>query len=88
MPLFFVNGLIDRKQTKLDNKWLKDVKKILKQAASNYVKDIVFVRTIMENDTTGTESNLFNNDKDHIYQVTVDNDAESTFYVNSAQITV
>jgi hypothetical protein len=29
---------------------------------------------------------LINNDKDHIYQVTMDNDAQSTFYVNSALI--
>ena len=40
----------------------------------------------MKDVTTGTESNLFNNNKDHIYQVTMDNDATSTFYVNSAQI--
>ena len=40
----------------------------------------------MKDDRTGTDSNLFNNDKDHIYQVTMDNDAKSTFYVNSAQI--
>ena len=87
MPFDFVNGLIDRKWTKLDNKWLKDIKKILKQAASNSVKDVVFVHTIMKDDMTGTESNLFNNNiKDHIYQVTIDNDAESTFCVNSSQI--
>ncbi len=87
MPFDFVNGLIDGKWTKLGNKWLKDVKEILKQAASNSVKDVVFVRTIMKDDTTGTKSNLFNNNKDHIYQVSMDNDAESTFFVNSAQIT-
>jgi hypothetical protein len=39
MPFNLVNGLIDRKWTKLGNKWLKDFKKILKQAASNLVKD-------------------------------------------------
>ena len=39
MPFNLVNGLIDGKWTKLDNKWLKDFKKILKQAASNLVKD-------------------------------------------------
>jgi hypothetical protein len=50
------------------------------------VKDVVFVHTIMKDDMTGTESNLFNNNKDHIYQDTMDNDAQSTFYVNSAQI--
>ena len=27
MPFDFVNGLVDGKWTKLDNKWLKDVKK-------------------------------------------------------------
>ena len=82
MPFNFVNGLVDGKWTKLDNKWLKDVKKILKQAQSNSVKDIVFVRTIMKDDMTGSDLNLINNDKDHIYQVTMDNDAQSIVYVN------
>ena len=50
------------------------------------MKDVVFVRTIMKDDTTGLVSNLFNNKKDHIYQVIMDNDADSTLYVNSAQI--
>ncbi len=86
MPFDFVNGLVDGKRTNLDNKWLKDVKKTLKQAQSISVKDVVFVRTIMKDDTTGTESNMFNNNKDHIYQVTMDNDAQSTFYVNSVLI--
>ena len=40
----------------------------------------------MKDDTTGLVSNLFNNNKDHICQVTMDNDADTTFYVNSAQI--
>ena len=85
-PFDFGNGLIDGKWTKLDNKWLKDVNKILKQAASNSAKDLMFVRTILKYDTTGLISNLFNKNKDHIYQVTMDNDADSTFYVNSVQI--
>jgi hypothetical protein len=57
MPFDFVNGLKDGKWTKLDNKWLKDVKKTLKQAGSNSIKDVVFVRTIMKSDMTFTESN-------------------------------
>jgi hypothetical protein len=65
---------------------LKDIKKILKQAVSNSIKDVVFVHTIMKVDTIWTESNLFNKDNDHIYQVTIDNDAQTTFYVNYAQI--
>ena len=69
MPFDFVNGLKDRKWIKLDNKWLKDVKKSLKQAVSNSIKDVMFVHTIMKDDTTGTESNFFNKDNDHIYQV-------------------
>jgi hypothetical protein len=65
---------------------LKDVKKTLKQAVSNSIKDVVFVRTIMKVDMTWMESNLFNKDDDHINQVTMDNDAQTTFYVNYAQI--
>jgi hypothetical protein len=86
MPFDFVNGLKDGKWTKLDNKWLKDVKKTLKQAVSNSIKDVVLVRTIMKVDTTWMESNLFNKDVDNIYQVTMDNDAQTTFYVNYSQI--
>jgi hypothetical protein len=86
MPFDFVNGLIDGKWTKLHNKWLKDLKKTLRQAASNSIKDVVFVRNIIKDDTTGTESNLLNKNNDHIYQVTMDNDAKSIFYVNSVQI--
>jgi hypothetical protein len=65
---------------------LKDVKKTLKQAQSNSVKDVVFVRTIMKDDMTGSDLNLIINDKDHIYQVTMDNDAQSIFSVNSVLI--
>ncbi len=34
MPFDFINGLKDGKWTKLDNKWLKDVKKTLHQRCS------------------------------------------------------
>ncbi len=83
MPFDFVNDLEDNKWTMLDKKWLKEVKKTLKQAQSHSVKDVKLVRTIMKEDITGIDSNLINYNKDHIYQVTMDNDAQSTFYVNS-----
>ncbi len=79
MPFNFVNSLKDGKWTTLDNKWLKDVKKSLKQAVSNPIKDVTFVHTIMKDDTTGMKSNLFNKDNDHIYQVTMNNDAKTIF---------
>jgi hypothetical protein len=37
----------------------------------------------MKEDITGIDSNLINYNKDHIYQVTMDNDAQSIFYVTS-----
>jgi len=40
----------------------------------------------MKEDITGVDPNLINYNKDHIYQVTMDNDAQSTFYVNSELI--
>jgi len=86
MPYDFVNSLIDGKWTKLDNKWLTDVKKTLKQAESNSIKDMKLVRTIMKSDLPFTESNLLNEANDHIYQVTLDNVSQSRFYVNYAQI--
>ncbi len=85
MPFDFVNSLKDGKWTKLENKWLTDVKKTLKQAESNLIKDMKLVRTIMKADLPFTESNLLNKDNDHIYQVTLDNESRSPFYVNDAQ---
>jgi hypothetical protein len=83
MPFDFVNGLVDDSWAILDKKWLKDVKKTLKQAQAHSVKDVELVCTIMKEDITGIDSNLISYNKDHIYQVTMDNDAQSTFYVNS-----
>ena len=48
MPFNFVNSLKDGKWTKLENKWLNGFKKTLKQAVSNLIKDMKFVRTIMK----------------------------------------
>ena len=64
MPFDFVNGLKDGKWTKLENKWLNGVKKTLKQAVSNSIKDVKFVRKIMKDDLHFTESNLSNKDND------------------------
>jgi hypothetical protein len=50
------------------------------------MKDVAFVRSIMKDDTAGTESNLVNKDNDHTYQATMDNDAKTIFYVNYAQM--
>jgi len=50
MPYNFVNSLKDEKLTKLENKWLTDVKKTLKQAESNSIKIVKLVRTIMKSD--------------------------------------
>jgi hypothetical protein len=74
MSFDFVNGLVDGEWTILDIKWLKDVKKTLKQAQSHSVKDVELVRTVMKEDITGLDLNLINYNKDHIYQVTMDND--------------
>ena len=79
MPYDFVKSLKDGKWTKLDNKWLTDVKKTLKQAESTSIKDMKLVRTIMKADLPFTESNLLNEANDHIYQVTLDNESRSTF---------
>ena len=79
IPFNFVNGLKYSKWTKLDNKWLKDIKKSLKQAVLCSIKDVACVCTISKDDTTRPESNLFNKDNDHIYQVTMDNDTKTFF---------
>jgi hypothetical protein len=73
MPFDFVNSLKDGNWTKIENKWLTDVKKTLKQAESNSIKDMKLVRTIMKSNLPFTEFNLLNEDNDHIYQVALDN---------------
>ena len=83
MPYDFVNDLEENKWTKLDKKWIKGVKKTLQQAQANSVKNVKLMRVIMKEDITGVDPNLINYNKDHIYQVIMDNDAQSTFYVNS-----
>jgi len=87
MPFDFVNSLKDGKWTKLENKWLNDVKKTLKQAVSKSIEDMQLMCTIMKDNLPFMESNLLNKDNDHnVYQVTLDNESQSTFYVNDAQI--
>ncbi len=81
MPFDFVNNL-NGKLTKLDKKWLQGIEKTLKQAVSNSIKDVTFVRTIMNDNMSGKETELFTRDDCHIYQVTMDNDAKTRFYVN------
>ena len=83
MPYDFVNELEENKWTKLDKKWEKGVKKTLQQAQANSVKNVKLVRIVMKEDITGVDPNLINYNKDHIFQVTMDNEAESKFYVNS-----
>jgi hypothetical protein len=83
MPYDFVDELEENKWTKLDKKWLKGVKKTLQQAQANSVKNVKLMRIIMKEDITGVDPNLINYNKDHIFQVTMDNEAESVFYVNS-----
>ncbi len=82
MPFDFVNGLKDGKSTKLDKKWLQVVEKTLKQAVSNTIKDVTFVHTIMNDDISGKEFRFFTRDDCHNCQVTMDNDANASFYVN------
>ena len=68
MPFDVVNGLVDGEWTILDNKWLKDVTKTLKQAQSHSVKDVELVRIVMKEDITGVDPNLINYNKDHIFR--------------------
>ena len=79
MPYDFVDQLEENKWTKLDKKWLKGVKKTLQQAQANSVKNVKLMRVVMKEDITGVDPNLINYNKDHIFQVTMDNDAQSTF---------
>ena len=86
MSYGFVKVLKDKSWTKLEKRWLENVKKILKQAASNSVSDVKLVRRIFEDDFSGKEHASFTTDRCTIYEVTLDNQPNRKFYVNFSQI--
>jgi len=86
MPFDYVNELPNEQWKRLDKGWLKYVRKTLKQAASNSIKEIKLSRVIVRNDFYGQSKELTHNEQCLIYLITMNNLEQTQFYVDLATI--
>jgi hypothetical protein len=84
MPFDFIDGLNDKKWTRIDHKWLAKLMKHLKKAQSSNIKQIRFIRCIGRLDIYDNSREYENEDDCHIYGIFLENDI--THYVNFGQI--
>ncbi len=76
----FINGLKDKKWTRIDHKWLTKLMKHLKKAQSSNIKQIRFIRHIGRHDIYENLREYASKDDYHIYEIFLEND--SNYYVN------
>jgi hypothetical protein len=84
MPFDLINGLKDKKWTRIDHKWLARLMKHLKKAQSSNIKQIRFIRHIGRHDIYDNSREYEIEDDCHIYEIFLENDI--THYVNFGQI--
>jgi hypothetical protein len=84
MPYQFVASLEPGQFTPLDNKWLKNLNKILKKARLNSIKQIRLIRVLRRNCIGNRTITLRNSNEDVIYEVVIDTN-DSSFLVNLGQ---
>ena len=84
MPFDFINGLKDKKWTRIDHKWLARLMKHLKKAQSSNIKQIRFIRHIGRLDIYDNSREYDIEDDCHIYEIFLENDI--THYLNFGQI--
>jgi hypothetical protein len=85
MPYQFVANLEPGQFTHLDNKWLKNLNKILKKARLNSIKQIRLVRLLRANYVGNCTITLSNSNEDVIYEIVMDTNY-SSFLVNLDQV--
>ncbi len=85
MPYDFVTNLKPGQLTALDNLWLKSVKKILKKAKANSIKQIRLVRLSKTNYVGNQTMSFKNSNEDVIYEAVTDS-KNSSFLVSLDQI--
>jgi hypothetical protein len=85
MPYWFVANLKSGKLTRLDNQWLKNLKRIVKKAKLNSIKQIRLVRLLKTNYFGNCTITLTNSKEDVIYEAVTDTKG-SSFLVNLDQV--
>ncbi len=84
MPFDFIDGLKDKKWTRIDQKWLARLIRHLKKAQSSNIKQIRFIRHIGRLDIYDNSREYEIEDVCYIYEVILENDL--THYVSFGQI--
>ncbi len=84
MPFDFIDGLKDKKWTRIDQKWLAKWMRHLKKAQSSNIKQIRFIRQIGRLDIYDNSREYENEDDCYVYEVILEKDV--THYVNFRQI--
>ena len=85
MPYDFVTNLKPGQLTALDNLWLKRVKKILKKAKTNSIKQLRLVRLPKKHFIRNQTMSFKNSNEDVIYEAVTDS-KNSSFLVTLDQI--
>jgi hypothetical protein len=84
MPFDFINGLKDKKWTRIVHKWLARLMKHLKKAQSSNIKQIRFIRHTGRLDIYDNSNKNEIEDDCHIYEIFLENNI--THNVNFSQI--
>ncbi len=86
MPFGFIDGLMDKKWTRIDHKLLARLMKHLKKAQSSNIKQIRFIRHIRRLDIHDNSRQYEIEDDCYIYEVILENDVTHYHYVSFGQI--
>ncbi len=84
MPFDFIDGLKDKKWTRIDQKWLAKLMRHMKKAQSSNIKQIGFIRHIGRLDIYQNSTEYEIEDDCYIYEVILENNV--THYVSFEQI--
>jgi hypothetical protein len=84
MPFDFIYGLMDKKWTRIDQKWLAKLMRHLKKAQSSNIKQIRCIRQIGRLDIYDNSREYEIEDDCYIYEVILANNV--TYYVSFRQI--
>jgi hypothetical protein len=85
MPYWFVANLEHGQFTPLNNRWLKNLKRILKKAKLNSIIQIRLVRLLRANYVGNCAITLRNSNENEIYEAVTDTN-DSSYLVNLDQV--
>jgi hypothetical protein len=84
MPFDFIDGLKDKKRTRIDQKWLAKLMRHLKKAQSSNIKQNRFIRHIGRLDIYDNSREYEIEEDCYVYEVILENNV--TYYVSFRQI--